>query len=274
VNANDASWFERFVRQSFPTASAQWPGIGIDEEAFVSAALQRVADGLTREQLEALHVVDLYLAVGCAARDRAALAHFERSILPAVAPSIQRVAGASHDDVTQAVRTKLFVGKDGHTGAIGLYRGTGSLLSWVRATAVRTALDSVRSDQPSEPIEALERAAMPGPGDPELDVIRSQRREELQASLREGFAALTADERNLLRWSVVDGLPLASIGTMLTVHESTVSRWVAAARQRLMELTRANLVKRLNLSENDLESLLGVAHSQLDLSVSRLFREK
>lgn len=273
MKPSDSPWFEELVSARFAEATSAWPGLSLDLPAFLQAIVERLSEDLSRDQLEGLHLSDLYLAVGCARRDRAALAHFERAVLPAVASSIHRVAGASQEDVTQAVRTKLFVGRDGQPGAIALYRGTGSLLSWVRATAVRTALDSVRSEQPSEPIDALERAALPGPGDPELDVIRSQRREELQAALREGFAGLTADERNVLRWSVVDGLPLAAIGKMLGVHESTVSRWVAAARQRLMELTRASLMKRLDLSDGELESLLGVAHSQLDLSVSRLFRE-
>jgi RNA polymerase sigma-70 factor (ECF subfamily) len=62
------------------------------------------------------------------------------------------------------------------------------------------------------------------------------------------------------------------IGRMEGTHKSTVSRWLARAREALFDEVRKRLKERLKVSASELDSLLGVLQSQLDLSLVRILR--
>ena len=60
------------------------------------------------------------------------------------------------------------------------------------------------------------------------------------------------------------------IGALYNVHRSTIARWRAACREALAERTRAILVAELNISTEDLDSLVRLIQSQFDVSLYRL----
>jgi RNA polymerase sigma-70 factor (ECF subfamily) len=74
----------------------------------------------------------------------------------------------------------------------------------------------------------------------------------------------------VLRLHLVEGLALERIGAMYRTHKSTVSRWLARARQQVLEGTRARLAERLRLSPDELHSLLRDVPGQLELSLPAL----
>ena len=86
------------------------------------------------------------------------------------------------------------------------------------------------------------------------------------------MANLAVRERALLRYSVVDGLTLDEIGAIYRAHKSSVSRWLSRARARLWQETRAALQTRLAIDEVDLESIVRLLRSGLDLSLERLLQ--
>jgi RNA polymerase sigma-70 factor (ECF subfamily) len=51
---------------------------------------------------------------------------------------------------------------------------------------------------------------------------------------------------------------------------SAMQRQVAHARERLLKLTRAELASRMRMEGSELESLLGLVRSRLDLSLNSL----
>jgi RNA polymerase sigma-70 factor (ECF subfamily) len=57
---------------------------------------------------------------------------------------------------------------------------------------------------------------------------------------------------------------------MQKVSRATVARWLASARDELKERTLNELVGRLKLPEAELESVLELVRSQLELSLSRV----
>ena len=57
------------------------------------------------------------------------------------------------------------------------------------------------------------------------------------------------------------------------VESSTVARWIARARERLLTLTREELTARLGLTPDELDSLLRLVRSQLDVSLRLLLVE-
>jgi RNA polymerase sigma-70 factor, ECF subfamily len=71
----------------------------------------------------------------------------------------------------------------------------------------------------------------------------------------------------------VDGLSGDRIAIMYKVHKSTASRWISSARDRLVEQTRSFLAKRLNLPRAEVESLMRILQSQLEVTLERLLND-
>ena len=57
---------------------------------------------------------------------------------------------------------------------------------------------------------------------------------------------------------------------MSQVHPTTVSRWLAVAREHVLAETRRRLRERLGISASEIESLMRILPSQLGLSLERL----
>ena len=166
----------------------------------------------------------------------------------------------------------------GRPPRVAEYQGGGPLVAWLRAAAVRTALNLQRAEgrraRVEEDAEAGPLAEATGAeADVELGYLRRHHREDFQAALTEALAALPARERTVLRLHVVEGLSLERIGAMYRTHKSTVSRWVARAREEVLEGTRQRLAERLRLSSGELHSLMRVVRGELDLSLPSLLKE-
>ena len=81
---------------------------------------------------------------------------------------------------------------------------------------------------------------------------------------------MTGRERTCLRLSVIEGLSLDRLGTMYRVNASTVSRWLARARQTLLAELQRQLKARENIAPEDVESIVRLVRSQVDVSLSGL----
>jgi RNA polymerase sigma-70 factor (ECF subfamily) len=92
----------------------------------------------------------------------------------------------------------------------------------------------------------------------------------------EGAAALgrlESRERNLLRLHHVHGLSMDAVGATYQAPRSTVARWIVRARERLLTLTREELTARLGLTPGELDSMLRLVCSQLDVSLRQLMTD-
>ena len=85
---------------------------------------------------------------------------------------------------------------------------------------------------------------------------------------------LRAEERNLLRFYFLDGMNIDQIGVILRAHRATIARRIAGLRSRLLTEVRAGLVRRLRLPQPDLDSMLRLVGSQLELSLMRLLEPR
>jgi RNA polymerase sigma-70 factor (ECF subfamily) len=218
---------------------------------------------------------DLYLAYACSLGDPAAIGAFETGYLREVdhAAAKLRVSPAVADEARQVVRDLLFVGREDRPPAIASYAGKGDLRGWTRVVAMRELLKLRARDAKEVPIgdDALLDALSPA-DDPELEILRAQYREVFARCFRDALARLPAKDRALLRHLLIDGFSLDVIGTMYSVHRATAARWVASARQDLLDGTKAQLAKELALSSDEVDSVIRVVRSRLDLSVERLLR--
>jgi RNA polymerase sigma-70 factor (ECF subfamily) len=174
--------------------------------------------------------------------------------------------------VVQLAYAKLFVG-DRRPPAIASYAGRGSLAGWLRMIAVRIALDQRRADNP----EVLDDEILAWPDsrdDPELATIRQRYGDAFKAAFVRAMESLTPRERNVLRQQVVFRMTLDQIAKLHRVHRSAVARWLADARQRLLSVTRDALGDRIGANRAQVESILTLLHSQLDVSIERLLASK
>jgi RNA polymerase sigma-70 factor (ECF subfamily) len=264
---------EPVLAELLASARAAWPRVRLEEALFLRHLAERLPPGAEPERtLRALHASDLFLACACVHGDAAAHAALETHFLPKLAAAISRVdRAADASEVCQLLREKLLTSEAGRPPRMADYQGQGPLAAWLRAAAVRTALNLRRSAgrQAHAEQEALADATLPE-GHPELELLRQRHRADFQAALAESLAALSSRERTVLRLHLVEGLSLERIGAMYRTHKSTVSRWLAHAREEVRSGTHARLAERLRLSSGELHSLLRDVPGQLDLSLPAL----
>ncbi|MHB8876869.1 MAG: sigma-70 family RNA polymerase sigma factor [Myxococcaceae bacterium] len=248
-----------------------WPGLSLADEDFVLHLAARVGpDGAG--SLGSLHAADLYLACACARLDPRALAGFDEQVLPAVARALRRwdPSFALVDEVEQILRQRLLVAQGGAAPKIATYSGRGPLTKWLRASAIRTAISLRRGGKKEVALEDEAIADWSTPvSDPELDFIKGRYRAEFGDAFRASLAGLTSQERNVLRLHLLDGLNIEQIGNLYGAHRATVARWIARSRETLLEQTKRHLGEKLSLGRAELESLMGLLRSQLDVSINR-----
>jgi RNA polymerase sigma-70 factor (ECF subfamily) len=259
------------------TARQPWTGLDIAAEVFFRHVARHLPSGDTLALLHALRAADLYLALGCALKEPSALTLFERHYHSELNRAIRKMQtrGSQPEDLLQILLEKLLVDDGGRGPKIAAYSGYGELRSWVRVTAVRTLIDLIRGgdDRKHEQLmgdtelESLRGAA----ASPELDFLKRRYEGEFVAAVTAALQSLTVRQRNVLRHQLLDGLTLEAIAAVYRVHRVTVARWLADARAQLAGAVRQQLTARLGGSEAEMESLAALVHSQLDVSVRRLF---
>lgn len=261
---------QRHVVQAFvDRGRAAWLDVVVSAEALAeSLARLEQRDGRSAEdRLD--HASDLYLACACAAGDRRALAAFDAHFLTRVDAFVARINPSPEfaAEVRQQLRVRLLVADGGATPRIGDYAGQGPLGAWLRMAATRIALDLSRATAVQ-----LEPQRVPDLEDgvpPDVQLLRKRYAAEFQAALREAWAALTVRERSVLRLCLVDGSTAEEVGMVFHVHRVTVTRWISAARQRMMDLTLQIVGERLRLPRAELQSIAQLIRSELDLRISQ-----
>ncbi len=251
-----------------------WPQLRVEPSAFVAHVATHCGDQDPTEALAAVRIPELYLAFACHGGDATAMAALEQSFGAHLQAAYRGLAGPdfSAAEFRQLVRERLFVAdEEGHT-KIGTYSGHGSLAAWLRVTAKRVGLNAVRGARlPVDRDAGDELLEFPATlGDPELDLLKDTYRAQFRDAFLEAAAALPARSRRLLRQSITGGLTVRQIGRMYRVHHATAARWIADARQALIDGTRRGLQARLDVSERALQSIMGLIASQLDVSIARV----
>src|SRR5689334_18979022 len=126
---------------------ATWPGVHVSATDFANHLALHL--GLSSEAAESLdtRAGDLYLAVGAARGDVAAISVIDRTCIAQVDAALHGMLSSSEiDDLKQQLRQRLFVGTAGSPKILD-YAGRGELRAWVRASAVRAAISVLRSQK-------------------------------------------------------------------------------------------------------------------------------
>jgi RNA polymerase sigma-70 factor (ECF subfamily) len=251
-----------------------WPEVKIDPTQLVEFIAQRLAGPDLAAALASAPAADLVLAAACTAQEPSAHAAFDAVLTEVDA------AGASTrspqdlvDDVKQVIRVQLLVPRDGKPPGIAGYRGKGPLRGWVRITATRELIRHQRKRARETPSDRPLDEALGDAGDPLLSQLKAEYRTEFATALREAIAELDAEDRTLLRQQIVDQLSIDEIGAAFGVHRATAARWLQRARGSLVTVTRGRLAVRLKLPVDEIDSVIRLVQSQLDVSVIRYLRD-
>lgn len=248
---------------------------GIDASAYGVAPERLVAHIQSLGELDTTHLADLTLAFACSDANPRALAEFQRIYGGEFAGALSRLAlgRAEIDEVAQTVRERLFMARAGGRPRILDYAGRGPLAGWLRAVVVRAGIDH-RRKLAQDPTQAADDEPLVDLGeasrDPELESLRKRYEEPFRVAFRDAVRMLPTDERNALRLNVAEGLNIEQIGVLYGVHRATVARWIASARDGIAQTTQRLLAERLGLPAKDIESLVRLCQSRLDVGFSAL----
>ncbi len=257
--------------RAWQAARAAWPDVELPRaelEAFLANRDPPANDD---------GLAELYLACACARGNRAALAAFDARYLDVVAVALAPMGlpAATVDDVRQQVREKLLVADGDRPPRIGDYAGQGKLRGLVQVVAVRTALSRIRKGKRERPADADALMAIPSPEhDPELQVLKATYRAEFATAFEAAVAALASRDRNILRLHLIDGLTVEQVGDVYSVHRATVTRWLAKVRSQLLSDTRKRMRTALRIDGDELDSVMKLIQSRLDVSVQRMLTSR
>jgi len=260
------------LERCLAAARSAWPELPPPDESFAGGLAERVRDEADpAAALAKLHAGDLYLAHACLRGHAAALAALDRKLAetPAFLAGLHPTPGEV-DEVRQLLRERLLVGARPRLAG---YSGRGTLGSWLRVAAMRT-LSNLRRDEASRQRIEGQADALAPEIDPELRYLKRQYAQQFREAVSEAFAALSPQQRNLLRLKLVDGLNVTDLGALHGVHRATAARWVDEARQLVVDGTKARLRQRLQIAADELDGLLALVHSQLDVSLTGLLRTR
>ena len=212
-----------------------------------------------------LRLADLVLAQACArglerAWERFLALYREPLTRAAIAISGSDTTGRDLADALYAELYGLTTRNEQRRCPLASYRGRGSLLGWLRTTLAQRHVDHHRRTWRGEPLEnsanqsdisggfdppAAEPEQAPNPG--ELSVLAQ--------AVAEALAQRPPEDRFLLASYFLDGRTLLEIGSMLRVHEATVSRKLHRLARDLRQQLLRNLQNR-GLSKRAAEEAL------------------
>jgi RNA polymerase sigma-70 factor, ECF subfamily len=259
-------------------ARKQWPAEWLPDESFAAYLGERLpADGDPLAALQELRAEDLYLAAACGCSCAQAMSELEQQYFSRLDETLRRLDPSPGfiSEVKQLLRQKLFLDQEGMRKKIGEFSGRGPLLSWLRAAATRIGLTLHRREERQLSLEDAGAEEMELPGEnPELDYLKAHYREEFKAAFRAAMDQLSDHELSVLRLHLLDGLNIEKIGAVYGTHRATVARWIARSREKLLEETRRAMAGRLQIGQDELESVMGLLGSQLDASIHRYLKSR
>jgi len=250
-----------------------WPAFAFDASEFMRYVAPRVEPDTDDETLAELHIVDMGLVFACLRGEEAALTQLERSYFQRLEPVVARVAPGAADLVLAQLRERLLVpGREG--GGLAGYAGKSSLWTWLRVSAVRSAVRAKQRGQRQVPMhdEELERLGVVEALGPGPDVAYEKQRfvSEVRAAVEAAFAQLPARDKTLLMQHYVDGLTTERLGRMHGVHRVSISRRLVRARRSLLVSARTRLIDRLALSSSECDNVMRLVQSQLHITLERV----
>jgi RNA polymerase sigma-70 factor (ECF subfamily) len=248
----------------------RWPALEISVRELTAYLAERP---VSAERLTTSLACDLFLAFACFANVPAAVQLFHKLYDPIVVAAARRFdpSGALADELRQWLAETLFVKGRQATGRIAEYRGRGPLSAWVRTCAKRAALRLAKVNNP-EVLMTRDALAdeITDVCDQELTLLKDHYGELFRSELVLALGELPPKDRMLLQLHLVAGLSTTRIAKMYHLNQSSVSRQLQRTAAATFALIKQRIHRRLGVDTAELESLLDLARSHIELTLSSM----
>jgi RNA polymerase sigma-70 factor (ECF subfamily) len=248
----------------------RWPTLNVDAQELGKYLTER---GVTLDTLTAAVAADLFLAFACFAKVPSAIQLFQATYDAILVGTARRLdsSGALADELRQRVSEQLFVGTGRGGPKIGEYRGRGPLSAWFRTCAKRAALRLVQVSN-REVLMTREALAdeISDVCDQELSLLKEHYGELFRQELVLALNELPARDRMLLQLHLVAGVSTTRIAKMYHLNQSSISRQLQRAAATIFSLVKERIHVRLGVGTAELESLLDLARSHIELTLSTM----
>lgn len=263
-----ANWHLRLLAL-WRDARAIHETVTLPAEAYAEALALAVDAADPNGWFDRVRGADLYVACAAGRGDPGALSIIATTVLPRVVAGLRR-AGLTEveaDEVCQLVFANLVTAAPDRAPGIRGYHGRGKLDSWIRVSALRMARRMFERRREVALPDDLLADLGPTDGNPELEYFKRTYAAEVKDAFRFAFDALGNRDRTLLRLHVLGGLSPDQLAAVYHVHRTTIARQIARARDLVVEHVRARLLQRLAINEADLESILRLVRSRIDITL-------
>ncbi|HEU0037309.1 MAG TPA: sigma-70 family RNA polymerase sigma factor [Kofleriaceae bacterium] len=261
------------ARQLHRAAATTHAGIELPEAAFVERVLAVI--GGDAAALGALHGDDLFVAHAAVLGDPRAVLEIDRRLraqIAAVVKSLGESRGFA-DDLEGDLRDHVLAPRETKPARLASYTGKGPLDGWLRVTITREALRARKhAGRSSNPLD--DDAELPDAVAPELEYLKAAYRDAFRSAFRAALATLDDRQRNLIALHYGDGVGVEQLGQMYRVHFSTISRWIAAARDKLFDTTRDHMRAHVPGGDEELAEIMALLQSRLDVTISLFVRDR
>lgn len=250
----------------------RWSSFSLSPDVFFPYVASRIPLEKSLHNLStALDWEGSFIACACYHRNYIAMTLFEKLYL---SPLLLRIRGKEHltsemDDIKQTLWERFFHAEPPKEPKISQFAGLGDLQSWVRTAAYREVMGMLRKQKKETWVEDVLWNLPNEQDNQEVQYLKVLYRTKFKEVMQECLQGLSPKERNILRYYYVEGWTAEKIGTLYQTHRTTVSRWLEKIQSKLLEQTKSLLVQELELSTTNVESLLVLIQSQLDVSLHR-----
>jgi RNA polymerase sigma-70 factor (ECF subfamily) len=264
--------FEEEITRVLSLASQAWSGVYVEPAAFLRFLAKRLQNAQRLDDaLGRLHTDDLYLALACIEGSSAAIVHFDEKLQTVVRHLDRRLAQDKDvkDDFLQRVRERLLIGPERGHPYLEKYGGRSSLQSWLRTVVVRQwiTLQHRERGNTNTSLESVALANLKDAAcDPEMAYLKSHYLEQFRHAFRQAILDLSVRNRLVMRYHLMDRLSIDDIGKVFGVHRATVARWLGSIREALLTGTQSRLRETLNVRQEELDSIMRLLGSSLDVS--------
>jgi RNA polymerase sigma-70 factor (ECF subfamily) len=251
---------------------AMWPDVRVQDQIFIAYVADRLLDEHGDKALSKIQATDLYVACACCLGDEVAFSQVNDKYLGDIAHGVKKIDSSQGfvDEVLQRLRAKVFTSEGDALPKVVNFSGRGSFRAWLRVAAMRIAMDMTKKAK--REVE-LSDTYSPGDGNRiDVEYLKQQYAQPFKEALSEALTHLSGTERTLLRMAVIDGLNTTELSRVYKIHRSTAARRLAKVQDRLAILTRERLCLKVELPVSELESIIGLVRSRVDLSVERFLR--
>ena len=252
-------------------ALASWPELRLAPDRLAAELARRLAATATVAALGTLHH-DVCLAIAAADGDVAAVAACDQVGAREIdfAAGKLRATPTQREDLRSDLRRLLFTSEEGRVAAVESFTGRGDLRGYLRVIVARAMARRIQRDRREVSLDDEILDAFTPAMDPEVALLREQYRPEVDAALRTGISQLSDRHRAVLRYHLLDGWSIDQLGERYGVHRATAARWLTAAREELGARIRSELATRLAISESQVDSIVALVTSRIEVSLERL----